>query len=146
MSTSPVAQKMEQLVRDYFEGCERQDPRAIAACFAPGAVHYLPHLSPLPGGEAIAAAIIADLCNRGGQYFIDRIFSDVEQCVAAVEWSRTFHQPDRVLRGFEVCEFEPASMLLREIRGYYAAAPSPEKARHEIVGFDYPGRGYKALS
>ena len=146
MPTTLVAQKMEHMVRVYFGACERQDTHAIAACFAPGAVHYLPHLSPFPGGEAIGAAIVADLSNRGGQYFIDRIFSDGEQCVAAVEWSRTFHHPDRILRGFEICEFDPASMLIREIRGYYAAAPSPDTARHEIVGFDYPGRGYKSLS
>jgi methyltransferase len=143
MSTNPVAQQMDRMVGAYFDACSREDPCAIAACFAPDAVHYLPHLPPFLSGGAIGAAIVADLRNRGGQYFIDRVFCDVEQRVASVEWTRSFQQPDRVLRGFEICEFDPATMLIREIRGYYAAAPSPDKARHEIVGFDYQGRGYR---
>jgi methyltransferase len=143
---STAAQKIEQIVNAYFEACRKQDLRAIAACFAPGGAHYFPHLPPFLGGDAIGAAIIGDLRNRGGQYFIDRIFSNAEQRTAAVEWSRTFHQPDRILRGFEFYEFDPASILIREIRGYYAAAPSPEIARHEIIGFDYQGRGYKTIT
>ena len=69
-----------------------------------------------------------------------------EQHAAAVEWSRTFHQPDRILRGYEFYEFEPATALIREIRGYYAAAPNADNARNEIIGFDYKGRGYTILS
>jgi hypothetical protein len=139
-------QKIQQTVTAYFDACRSHDPRAIAACFAPGGVHYFPHLPPLIEGAAIGATIVGDLRHRGGQYFIDKIFSDVEQCAAAVEWSRTFHQPDRILRGYEFYEFDPASLLIREIRGYYAAAPKSDIARHEMLGFDYPGRGYKSLS
>jgi SnoaL-like protein len=146
MSTNPLAQKMERMVSAYFEACAKQDANAIAACFAPGGVHYFPHHRPLLDGAAIGAAIVEDLRNRGGQYFIDKILSDVEQRAAAVEWSRTFHQSDRILRGYELYEFDPSSTLIREIRGYYAAAPNPDKARHEIAGFDYEGRGYKILS
>jgi hypothetical protein len=146
MSTNPVAQKMQQMVRAYFDACGRQDADAIAACFAPGGVHYFPHIPPLLGGAVIGAAIVGDLRARGGQFFIDKIFGDVEQCAAGVEWSRTFHQPDRILRGYEFYEFDPVSFLIREIRGYYAAAPNSASARHEIVGFDYEGRGYKTLT
>lgn len=109
-------------------------------------MHYFPHRPPLLDGAAIGAAIALDLRNRGGQFFIDKIFSDVEQWAAAVEWSRIFHQSDRILRGYELYEFDPASKLIREIRGYYAAAPNADKARREIVGFDYEDRGYKTLS
>jgi hypothetical protein len=147
MSTGPVAKnKMEQMVRAYFEACRKLDPNAISGCFAPGGVHYFPHLPPLRDGSAIGAAIVEDLRNRGGQYFIDKIFTNVEHCAAAVEWSRTFRQPDRILRGYEFYEFDPASTLIREIRGYYAAAPASDKTRHEILGFDYEGRGYTTPS
>jgi len=64
----------------------------------------------------------------GGEYFIDKSFTNVEQFAAAVEWSRTFHQGDRILRGYEFYEFDPASILIREIRGYFAAAPNPDNA------------------
>ena len=146
MRTNPIVQKIEQMVASYFEACKMQDAAAITACFAPGAVHYLPHIPPLHGGATIASALVHDLRNRGGIYFIDRILANVEQCAAGVEWSRTFQQGDRILRGYEFCEFDPATMLIREIRGYYAAAPHQDVARHELVGFDYSGRGYKSLS
>jgi len=146
MRSNPIAQKIEQMVGAYFEACRMQDANAISECFAAGAVHYLPHLPPLHGGPTIGHAIVSDLRNREGRYFIDRILADVEQCAAGVEWSRTFQQDDRVLRGYEYCEFDPASMLIREIRGYYAAAPHQNIARHELVGFDYAGRGYTTLS
>lgn len=68
-----------------------------------------------------------------------------EQCAAAVEWSRTFPESDRILRGYEFYEFDTASILIREVRGYFPAGPNPEKARHELVGFDYAARGYKTL-
>ena len=146
MPTNPTVKKIEQMVVAYFEACKMQDAKAISACFVPGAVHYLPHLPPLHGGAIIGSALVSDLRNRGGRYFIDKILADVEQCAAGVEWSRTFQQDDRVLRGYEFCEFDPASMLIREIRGYYAAVPQGGIARHELVGFDYAGRGYRNVS
>ena len=142
MPTDPIEQKIEQMVIAYFEACKVQDAKAISQCFASGAVHYLPHLPPLHGGETIGNALVNDLRNRGGRYFIDKILTSVKQCAAGVEWSRIFQQNDRILRGYEYCEFDPASMLIREIRGYYAAVPQQATARHELVGFDYAGRGY----
>ena len=55
--------------------------------------------------------------------------------------SRTLQQSNTILRGFEFCAFDSVSMLIREIRGYYAAAPHQDVARHELVGFDYAGTG-----
>jgi methyltransferase len=144
MSENPVTRKMERMVSAYFDACRKQDPNAIAACFVPDGVHYLPHHSPIVGGGTIAAAIVQDLHGRGGQYFVDKIFTDVEHWVAAVEWSRTFKDPQRILRGYEVYEFDPSLALIREIRGYYAAAPNAETTRHEMLGFDYAGRGYRS--
>lgn len=137
---------MEQMVSHYFAACRKQDANAIAACFAPGAVHYFPHRPPLLGRGAIGNLVVADLRDRGGEYLVDRVFTNVEQSAAAVEWSRTLHESDRILRGCEIYEFDRASILVREIRGYYAAAPNHDRARNELVGFDYAGRGYKDLS
>jgi hypothetical protein len=143
MPTNPLAQKMEQTVGAYFEACWKQDANAIAACFASGAAHYFPHRPPLVGGAAIGAFIVEYLGNRGGRYFIDKIISSVEQCAAAVEW--TYHRSDRILRGSEFYEFDPESALISEIRGYYAAAPNLDDTQHELIGFDYEGRGYKTV-
>ena len=49
MRTNSIAQKIERIIGEYFEACCIQDVQAIAECFAPGAVHYLPHLPPLRG-------------------------------------------------------------------------------------------------
>lgn len=140
-----MARKIEEMIGAYFEACRAQDANAISGCFAPGAVHYLPHRPPLVGGATIGNAIVHDLRNRGGAYFIDKVIADVEQCAAGVEWSRTLQQSNSILRGFEYCAFDPVSMLIREIRGYYAAAPHQDVARHELVGFDYAGHGYRTL-
>ena len=146
MGTSPIEQQIERMIGAYFEACRIQNAQAIAECFAPDAVHYLPHLPPLHGGATIGNAIVTDLHTRGGAYFIDKILTDIERCAAGVEWSRTFQQSGRILRGYEFCEFDPASMRIREIRGYYAAAPHQNIERHELLGLDYVGRGYKNLS
>ena len=146
MATNPITRKMEQMVAAYFEACRKIDSKAIAACFAPGAVHYFPHVPPVHGGEGIGELIVQLIRGGGGEFFIDRILTNVEQHAAAVEWSRTFNEKDRILREYEFYEFDPDALLIREIRGYYAAPLNAEQARHELVGFDYAGRGYKTLT
>jgi hypothetical protein len=146
MTTNPIAQKMEQMVAAYFEACNKVDARAIASCFAPGAVHYFPHAAPIRGGTNIGEMIVQIIRNSGGEYFIDRMFTNVEHHAAAVEWSKTFNEKDRIVRGFEFYEFDPDTLLIREIRGYFAAPFNAKQARNELVGFDYTGRGYKSLS
>jgi hypothetical protein len=145
MAENPIAQKMERMVAAYFEACRKLDANAIAACFASGAVHYLPHAPPVHGGDGIGRAIVQMLQSNGGEFFIDKMFTNVEQHAAAVEWSRTFNEKSRIVRGYEFCEFDPDTLLIREIRGYYAAPFNAEQARNELVGFDYAGRGYKTL-
>jgi hypothetical protein len=63
----------------------------------------------------------------------------------AVEWTRRFSQPDKRLRGLELYEFDTATGLVREIRGYFAAARDFEKGRLELIDFDYAGRGYSTI-
>jgi methyltransferase len=137
---------MEQIIVAYFEACRKVDAKAIAACFAPGAVHYFPHIAPVYGGDGIGELIVQLIRSRGGEFFIDRVFTNVAHHSAAVEWSRTFNEKDRIVRGYEFYEFDPDTLLIREIRGYYAAPFDAEQARNELVGFDYAGRGYKTLS
>ena len=88
MPTNPIVQKIEQMVGAYFEACKMQDAKAISACFVPDAIHYLPHLPPLHGGATIGNALVNDLRNRGGRYFIDKILTNVEQCAAGVPSGR----------------------------------------------------------
>ncbi len=145
MAENPVAQKMERMVAAYFEACRNLDANAIAACFASGGVHYFPHIPPVHGGDKIGGLIVQLLRSNGGEFFIDKMFTNVEQHAAAVEWSRTFSEKSRIVRGYEFYEFEPNTLLIREIRGYYAAPFDAEQARNELVGFDYAGRGYRTL-
>jgi hypothetical protein len=61
----------------YSETRKNLDVRAIAACFAPSAVHCFLRRPPLLGGSAIETFVVEDLRNRGGEYYIDRIFTKV---------------------------------------------------------------------
>jgi methyltransferase len=146
MTTNPIAQKMERMVTSYFDACNELDAKGIAACFAPRAVHYFPHVPPVHGGEGIGELIVRLIRGQGGAYFIDKMFTNIEQHTAAVEWSRTFNEKDRIVRGYEFYEFDPGTSLIREIRGYFAAPFNGGQVRNELVGFDYAGRGYKTLS
>lgn len=146
MAEPSLAQRMEQVVRDYFRACKEVDAKAVAACFCPDAVHYFPARAPLVGADAIADGILQLVRDQGGYWTVDRVVADVAQNAAAVEWTRFFRQSDRIHRGFEFYVFEPGTVRIREIRGYYAAAFNPAMARQELVGFDYGGRGYPTLS
>ena len=134
------------MITTYFDACKKLDVKAIAACFAPGAVHYLPHVPPVHGGDQIGELIVQLIRGQGGEYFIDRMFTSVEQHAAAVEWSKTFNEKDRIVRGYEFYEFDPETLLISEIRGYFAAPVDAGQVRNELLGFDYAGRGYKTLS
>jgi hypothetical protein len=142
MADAMPAQRMEQLVRAYFDACNAMDARGIADCFCPDAVHYFPELPRWVGADTIGSRIAKMIEDRGGRFTVDKILSDVAQNSAAVEWSRFYRQPDRVLRGFEFYVFDPVADRIREIRGYYAASHNPEKMRHELGELDYAGRGY----
>jgi SnoaL-like domain len=146
MAINPIAEKMEQIVAAYFDACNTADTKAIAACFAPGAVHYFPHAAPVSGGDRIGEMVVQTILTKGGKYFIDRMLAIAEQHAAVVEWSRTFDEKDRIVRGLEFYEFDPDTCLIREIRGYFAAPFNTEEARNELIGFDYTGREYKTLS
>ena len=49
---------MEEVIRGYFDACNSGDAAAVAAYFAPGAVHYFPpdmYEGPFRGGDTIGA-------------------------------------------------------------------------------------------
>jgi len=45
-----VAQRMEQAIRRYYAACNTGDVEAVAAFFAPGAVHYVRQATVVPPG------------------------------------------------------------------------------------------------
>jgi ketosteroid isomerase-like protein len=52
------ARRMEEAIRGYFDACNTGDAGAVAAYFAPGAVHYFPpdmYEGPFRGGATIGA-------------------------------------------------------------------------------------------
>ena len=146
MSQHPLALHMERVVRDYFQACKKGDAEAIAACFTPDAVQYFAGRSPWVGSEAFGKGIVQAIDKQGGYWTVDNLYSDVEQNVVTVEWSKLFRERDRISRGLELYVFDLASGLIREARVYYAATPDTDKKIQELVDFDYASRGYPTHS
>ena len=146
MAEQSLARRMEQVIRTYFEACKDADAKGVAACFCPDAVHYFPGRARWVGADAIGSGIAKLIQDQGGYWTVDQVLTDVERSAAVVEWSKFYRQRDRIFRGLELYIFDPATVRIREIRGYYAAAPNAEKAVQELVDFDYAGRGYPTLS
>ncbi len=142
MTQHSIADQIEQVIRDYFKACNVPDPKGVAACFCPDAVHYFPGRARWNGAEAVGSEIEQLIRGRGGYFTVDQVLTDVARHAAAVEWSRFYSEPDKVSRGLEFYAFDPVTLRIREIRGYYAAEFNPNLARHELAGFDYAGRGY----
>jgi hypothetical protein len=142
MAQESRARRMEQIIHSYFEACNNGDAKAIAACFVPDAVHYFPDRARWVGANAIGIGIAKLMQDNGGYYTVDQVLTDIECNSAALEWSKIYRDPNRILRGLEFYVFDPAKVLIKEIRGYYATPPRPELARHELIEFDYAGRGY----
>jgi methyltransferase len=146
MAEHSLAEQIELVVRNYFQACKDADAKRVAACFCPDAVHYFPGRARWVGAEAIGYGIARSIQERGGYWTVDQILTDIARHAAAVEWSRFYRQRDKISRGLEFYTFDPATVRIREIRGYYAAAFSPDVLRHELADFNYADRGYPTLS
>ena len=137
-------QRMEQLIRNYYDGCNEADAGKMIACFEPEAVHYFPAGSrqeKLAGAEAIAAGWQLAVERLGSQWTIDRLVLDEQAREATIEWTHWRTKAGTRLRGAELCRFSERA-LIAEIRAYYAA-PAPDLDRsYELGDFDYPGRRY----
>jgi methyltransferase len=141
------ARRMEQAIRDYFDACNAGDAAAVAACFAPGAVHYFPpdmYDGPFRGGETIGAKWAWAVQTMGSHWTVDEIICDPDTDRAVIEWTHEKRKMDVVLRGDEWYRFDPGTGLITEIRAYYASPQAPGLARFELGGYPYAERGYAA--
>lgn len=137
-------QRMEEVIRDYYDGCNKADAEKIIACFEPDAVHYFPagaRQKRLVGAEGIALGWRRAVERLGSRWTIDRLVLDDQAKEATIEWTHWWTKMGTYLRGAELCRFSDRA-LMTEIRAYYAA-PAPDLDRsYELGEFDYPGRDY----
>ncbi|MBI3824613.1 MAG: nuclear transport factor 2 family protein [Candidatus Rokubacteria bacterium] len=143
MSEPTPAQRIELVIRTYIQACNDADAKAIAACFSPEAVHYSPSGPKWVGAATIGTNFAQRVQEKGQCWTVDQLVIDVDRCAATLEWTRfdPTTMPS-VLRGVDWFVFEPNTFRIREIRPYIAAPLHPEKARQELLDFDYAGRGY----
>src|SRR6201987_1870091 len=73
-----VAQRMEQAIRRYYAACNAGDVEAVAAFFAPGAVHYVPpgYGGSPRGGRAIGEVIARLVQATASRWSIDQVVRD----------------------------------------------------------------------
>jgi hypothetical protein len=139
------AATMDARIRTYFDGCNEADVEKMVACFVPAAVHYFPpgmYGGAWRGARLIAERWAASVATRGSAWTIDRMVCDPASHQAVIEWTHWKTAEGAVLRGDEWYAFEPESLLVKEIRAYYASPQDPTLGRLELDGFDYAGQGY----
>jgi ketosteroid isomerase-like protein len=143
----------ERTIRAYFDACTAGDATAIAAFFAPDAVHYFPDGDTFPDGSLQRAFRGAEAIGHGfGDRFggefgtrwtVDHVLVDAGRREAVIEWSnfKPSVAADARLRGCEFYRFDADGRIL-EIRAYYACPPGAPGRVYELGEFDYVGRGY----
>jgi methyltransferase len=137
--------RMEALMRRYFDACNAADVDKIASCFIPDAIHYFPpgmYDGPFRGAMTIARKWRTAVETLGSYWTVDRLVTQPLLNAAVMEWTHFKTRQGTVLRGIEWYDFDPGTGLIREIRAYYAAPQSPELSRQELGGFDYAARRY----
>ncbi|MGH8229420.1 MAG: nuclear transport factor 2 family protein [Steroidobacteraceae bacterium] len=138
------AERMEALIRAYFDACNAGDVERIAAHFEPDAVHYFPpgmYAGPFRGAEVIARKWCDAVTTLGSVWTIDQIICHPPTRRAVIEWSHFKRRDAVLLRGDEWYRFSSRG-LIEEIRAYYASPQDPAAKRLELEGLDYQGRGY----
>ncbi len=138
---------MEQVIRDYFTACNTGNAQAVAAYFAPGAVHYFPpdmYDGPFTGGLTIGERWAQAVATLGSRWTVDQVICDPDTDRAVIEWTHEKTRAGVVLRGDEWYRFDPGTGLITEIRAYYASPQAPGVSRLELGGFPYADRGYAA--
>ena len=136
------ARRMKEAIHRHIAACNTGDAGAIAACFAPGAVHYFPpgYGGPARGGQVIGGTFARLVHAAGSRWSIDQILCDPGSNRAVAEW--TVRRTGLLPRGDEWYEFDQDTGLGTEIRGYLASPPAPGASRLELEGFPYAERGY----
>jgi methyltransferase len=146
MSPDALARHMEQMVSAYIQGCNHADAAAIAACFAPGGVHYVAvndqGAENVVGGEKLGAGFAARVRATGVRWTVDYVITDPDRHLAILEWSSFSRTPAKVRRGIDWFVFDPPTAKIADIRTYFATMPGPSESRTEHLDFDYAGRGY----
>lgn len=143
MPLSPPA--MEAHIRRYFDACNAANYQALIDSFTPEAVHYFPPgLPDVPfrGADTIARKWIWCVETLGSYWTIEKVLCSATAPEAVIEWTHWKRKLGTALRGDEWYVFDETSGRIKEIRAYYAAPAVPDIAINELVGFDYPGRGY----
>jgi hypothetical protein len=145
MALSALAQRMEQVVRNYIEGCNNADAAAISACFCFDAVHYFPDWEPWRGAAFIGEAWARRIRERGMRWTVDQLLTDVERGATVLEWTLLFKDQDMLGRGVDWCVFDRSASCIQEVRPFSAAQIAGVTTFHGYLGFDYAGRGYPTL-
>jgi methyltransferase len=139
------AERMDELIRRYFDACNAADVSGIIACFTSDAVHYFPpgmYEGPFRGARKIAERWRFAVEQFGSYWTVDKLVIVPDSWQAVMEWSHFKTSQGTILRGIEWYEHDPESGLIKEIRAYYAAPQPAEADCYELGGFDYVGRGY----
>lgn len=137
----------EALIRRYFAACNAADYDALVACFTPDAVHYFPAgLPDVPwrSADTIARKWVWCVETLGSQWTIECVVVSHSKPEAVIEWTHWKNKSGTAVRGAEWYEFENGK--IKEIRAFYASPADKEVPINELVGFDYPGRGYHLKS
>ena len=145
MDHSDLAQRMEQVIRKYIQGCNDADAEAISACFCPDAVHYFHTHNKWAGSETIGRNWVKYVQETGTCWTVDQFVTDADRCAAALEGTLFNRKRDRLVRWVDWYAFDRKTILIQEIRFYLATPSRDDIARQELMDFDYAGRGYPTL-
>lgn len=139
------AERMERVIRDYFDACNTGDAVAVAAYFTADGVHYFPpgmYGGPFRGGPAIGERWAWAVRTLGSRWTVDEVICDPETGRAVIEWTHVKTEDGVVLRGDEWYRFDRDTGLIAEIRAYYASPQAEGLDRLELQDFPYGERGY----
>ena len=93
-----------------------------------------------------AAAIGGNFAKRVSEtcqwWTVDQLVADADRCAAALEWTRFDPSRRQIVRGVDWFDFEEETLLIREVRPYFAARPDPNAERQQLQDFDHAARGY----
>jgi hypothetical protein len=141
MEAPTVPARMDQAIRAYIRGCNDGDEQQIAACLLADAIHYYPNVPKIVGASTIAAWFVKRVREKGAYWTVDQIVVDADHCMGVLEFT-LFAGEQLILRGLELYQFEPNTLLISEVRPYTAAPIDFELSHQELQDFDYAGRGY----
>src|SRR5580700_3148074 len=109
-AAAPLSERMEQTVRTYINACNDANPHAVAACFSPDAVHYMPvndRGAETWRGAATIGAKFETLVKASGRcWTVDKLITDVARHVTILEWTAFNRERDKLVRGVDWFDFE----------------------------------------